>query len=63
MQNLDRQKKDGNNDVIKKYLQKLDDQRGRLLILCEKDIENYKTLKKSYANEKIDVETELGVNG
>ena len=43
-------KKDTCNNFIKKYLQKIDDQRSKLLILHKEGIENYKTFKKSYTN-------------
>ena len=36
------------NDVIKKYLQKINDQRRKLLILHEEALENYKAFKKSF---------------
>ena len=53
------QKKDEYNDIINKYLQKIADQRHKLLILREKGIGNYKVIKKLYIN----VETSLEVNG
>ena len=47
------QKKGGYNDFIKKYIQKTDGQRRKLLILCEEAIEKYKAFKNSYTNEKM----------
>ena len=45
------QKKDAYYDAINKYLQKIDEQRRKLLILHEEAIENYKAFKKSHTNE------------
>ena len=42
------QKNDGYNDVINRYLQKIDDRKRKLVILREEAIEYYKALKKSY---------------
>ena len=42
------QKKYEYNDVIKKYLQKIDDQRRKLLIVREEGIEKYKAYNNSY---------------
>ena len=44
------QTKDAYSDVINNYIQKIDDQRRKLLILNEEDIENNKKFKKSYTN-------------
>ena len=44
-------KKDAYNDFVNKYLQKINDQRRKLLILHEEGIENYKAFKKLYINE------------
>ena len=44
-------KKDVFDDIINKYLQKIYDQRRKLLILREEGIENYKAFKKAYMNE------------
>ena len=44
-QNLVIQKKEKYNDVINKYLQKIDDQKRKLLIPSEEHIEGYKALK------------------
>ena len=38
-------KKDAYSDNINNYLHKINDQKGKLLILCEETIENYKALK------------------
>ena len=43
-------KKDVFDDIINKYLQKIYDQRRKLLILREEGIENYKAFKKAYTN-------------
>ena len=45
------QKKDLYNDNINKYIQKIDGQRRKILILREEAIENYKAFKKLYINE------------
>ena len=45
------QKKDAYYDAINKYLQKIDEQRRKLLILHEEAIENYKAFKRSHTNE------------
>ena len=44
-------KQDAYNDVINKDLQKIDEQRRKLLILCEEGIENNKAFKRSFTNE------------
>ena len=49
------QKKNKYNDIIKKYLHKIDDQIWKLLILRKEAIENYKAFKKSYINENNDL--------
>ena len=59
IQNKTNNKKDEYYDVINKYLQKINDQRKKLLILHKEAIQNYKQFKKSYKN----VETELELNG
>ena len=51
-QNLVIQKKDKYNDVINKYLQKINDQKRKSLILRDESFENYKAFKKSYTNAK-----------
>ena len=59
------QKKNKYNDIIKKYLHKIDDQIWKLLILRKEAIENYKAFKKSYINENNDltvIETLSGKN-
>ena len=45
------QKKDAYNDVTYKYLQKIDNQRKKLIILRKDYTENYKTLKEECTNE------------
>ena len=49
------QKKNEYNDIINKYLHKIDYQRQKLLVLRKDDIEYYKTFKKSYINENNDL--------
>ena len=49
------QKKDAYNDVTYKYLQKIDNQRKKLIILCKDYTENYKTLKGECTNENNDL--------
>ena len=39
------------NDVIQKYLHKIDDQRSKLTILHKEDTANYKAFKKEYTDE------------
>ena len=59
------QKKNEYNDIINKYLHKIDYQRQKLLVLRKDDIEYYKTFKKSYINENNSftvIDTLLGEN-
>ena len=44
------QNKYGYYDVINNYIQNIDDQRRKLLILSEESIENNKALNESYTN-------------
>ena len=44
------QKKDAYDDVINKYIQKMNDQRRKSLILHEEAIEKYEAFKNAYTN-------------